>query len=255
MRKELILMSTLLLALWLSWTGTGASEAAGLPMGTEPMAQTGTTGPMAGTWEFSFGTMTLTQNGPRVTGTYQWYGGVDSGRVQGTFIESLNQFQGLWISHRNFTSQGFLRLRLGADRSSFTGTFERGSLTLPWCGVRPGQALAPGCGFSGQWQLRFGSPPGVTGQATLVQTGPLVTGTYVTSEGLTGEIVDGLVVTPLATESRVTGTWRNAGGEQSRFDWRLNLTTGSAFQGRRDPGNSDWCGWRTGVAEPQPCGW
>jgi hypothetical protein len=53
----------------------------------------------------------------------------------------------------------------------------------------------------------------------------------------------------------LTGTWRNERGEQDSLEWRLDLTTGRTFQGRRDPGNSEWCGWRQGAAEPDPCGW
>ena len=126
---------------------------------------------------------------------------------------------------------------------------------LGWCGVRAGQPLPAGCGFSGVWQLRFGNPPGVTGQANLVQTGPTVQGSYTTSEGHSGEIIDGLVSVQSTTEIILSGTWRNDQGQQDSFEWRLDLTTGQSFQGRRDPGNSEWCGWRPGADEPEACGW
>jgi hypothetical protein len=93
------------------------------------------------------------------------------------------------------------------------------------------------------------------GQATLIQAGPMITGTFTSSAGQTGQIVEGLIVTHSLTEARATGTWREGQGQPEKFDWRLNLTTGTTFQGRRDPGNSDWCGWREGVEETQPCGW
>ena len=188
-------------------------------------------------------------------GTYQWYGGTDTGRVEGAVVGALNQFQGIWISDRSPNSQSLLRWQLAADRNSFSGASQGGNTGEQWCGVRSGQPLPSGCGFSGDWQLRFGSPPGLTGQATLVQTGQTGQGTYVDSAGHTGEIVDGVITVQSITEMKLTGAWRNDQGEQDSFEWRLDLTTGRTFQGRRDPGNSEWCGWREETSEPEQCGW
>jgi hypothetical protein len=249
-RKSILIILFLMLVL-LGWGGATMSSAAPLPA-----TPTASANPLTGTWEFSFGTMTLTQTGARVMGTYQWYGGGDSGKIRGIFLSGLNQFSGLWKSDGgSLKSQGFLRLRLAPDGGSFNGIFERANTQLPWCGVRAGSVLPAGCGFSGEWQLRFGNPPGVTGQATLIQAGPILTGTFTNSAGQTGQIVEGLIVTHSLTEGRVNGTWRVGPGQPESFDWRLNLTTGTTFQGRRDPGNSDWCGWREGVNETEPCGW
>ena len=189
-----------------------------------------------------------------VTGTYQWYGGADAGKVTGVVVNGLDQFQGMWISNRNPSSQNLMRWQLAADRNSFSGATQDGSTKQQWCGVRSGQPLPAGCGFNGAWQLRFGNPPGVTGQASLVQTGQAVRGTYVDSEGHTGAIVDGVVAVQSLTEVILTGTWRDDQGEQDTFEWRLDLTTGRTFQGRRNPGNSEWCGWRAGASEPAQCG-
>jgi hypothetical protein len=210
---------------------------------------------LTGTWDFAFGTMTLIQREARVEGTYQWYGSGDAGQIQGIALADLNQFQGVWISDRNSNNQSLLRWRLAADGNSFSSVSNSDSTGEQWCGVRSGQPLPAGCGFSGVWQLRFGSPPGVTGQATLVQTGQTVQGTYVDSQGHTGKIVDGVITVQSITEMKLTGLWRNDRGEQDTFEWRLDLTTGRTFQGRRDPGNSEWCGWREGTSEPEPCGW
>jgi hypothetical protein len=94
----------------------------------------------------------------------------------------------------------------------------------------------------------------MTGQARLVQTGQTVLGTFVDSEGHTGE-VDGVVTVESTTEVKLTAAWRNDQGRQDTFEWRLDLTTGYSFQGRRDPGNREWCGWREGSREPEPYGW
>lgn len=209
---------------------------------------------LSGDWDFTFGSMSLSQQAARVEGTYQWYGGADTGRVEGIVIDELNQFQGLWVSNGNPTSQSFLRWQLAADRNSFLGNFT-GSRTGQWCGVRAGQPLPAGCGFSGTWQLHFGSPPNLTGQATLVQTGQTVRGTYVDSAGHSGEILDGVITAQSITEVKLSGIWRNDQGEQDTFEWRLDLTTGRTFQGRRNPGLSEWCGWREEASEPAQCGW
>jgi len=235
----------------LNWVGAPATPVAtSAAVPSQPVgASSGEA--LSGAWDFTFGTMTLTQRNSRVEGVYQWYGGVDTGQVQGIILPELKQFQGLWISDRSPNSQGTLRWQLAADR--FSGSFD-GARTGQWCGVRSGQPLPAGCGFSGVWNLRFGNPSG-TGQATLTQTGQTVQGTFVDSQGHTGEIVDGIITMESITEMKLSGTWRNDQGQQDSFEWRLNLTTGQAFEGRRDPGNSEWCGWREGASEPEQCGW
>ena len=208
---------------------------------------------MSGEWDFAFGAMELTQQDAGVEGTYQWYGGADSGRIDVIVVHGLDQFQGVWISNRDPNVQSVIRWRLGPDRNSFSGTSVGKNRKELWCGVRSGQPLPSGCGFSGTWQVHFGSPEGF-GQATLVQTGQNVKGTYVDSQGK-GGTVEGVVAVQSITEARLTGTWRSDSGEQESFDWRLDLTTGQTFEGRRDPGNSEWCGWRDGAQEPKLCGW
>jgi uncharacterized protein YraI len=243
----------------LNWVGSAAPAAANTAAQAQP-APAAATRPssgasLSGDWQFSFGAMTLTQRDMNIDGAYQWYGGVDTGRIEGVVVDDLDQFRGMWISDRSPNSQKLLRWRLADDRNSFSGGAVGGSTDQQWCGVRAGQPLPAGCGFSGVWQLRFGNPPGVTGQANLVQTGPTVQGSYTTSEGHSGEIIDGLVSVQSTTEIILSGTWRNDQGQQDSFEWRLDLTTGQSFQGRRDPGNSEWCGWRPGADEPEACGW
>jgi hypothetical protein len=236
----------------LNWVGAAATPVVGSSAAPRPAGASSTGASLDGAWDFTFGTMSLTQRNSRVEGTYQWYGGVDSGQVQGILLPDLNQFQGLWISDRSPNSQGILRWQLAGD--NFSGSFE-GARTGQWCGVRSGQPLPAGCGFSGVWQLGLGNPPALTGQATLVQTGQTVQGTFVDNQGHTGEIVDGLITMESITEMKLNGTWRNDQGQQDTFEWRLNLTTGQAFEGRRNPGNGEWCGWREGAGAPEQCGW
>ncbi|NJN99109.1 MAG: SH3 domain-containing protein [Anaerolineales bacterium] len=123
---------------------------------------------LGGAWDFAFGVMSLSEQNTSLKGSYQWYGGGDTGQINGVALPELGQFQGLWHSDRSPSSQGFWRGQLTLDGAGFSGTFEGNDTSQPWCGVRSGQPLPPGCGFSGVWQLRFGSPPGL-GQATLTK--------------------------------------------------------------------------------------
>jgi hypothetical protein len=245
----------------LNWVGASSTPATttvtASPATSEQLATTSvaSSASLSGEWDFNFGTMSLTQREMNVEGTYQWYGGIDSGKIEGNIIAEPNQFRGIWISSRNPNSQGLLRWQLAANGPGFSGISEGGATGEQWCGVPAGQPLPSGCGFSGVWQLRFGNPPGVSGQATLVQTGQSVQGTYVDSAGHSGEIVNGIITVQSITEAKLTGVWRNDQGEEDAFEWRLDLTTGRTFQGRRDPGNSEWCGWREGANEPEQCGW
>jgi hypothetical protein len=246
----------------LNWAGSSSTSGAGsitssatLTPAAKPAAAASANKSLSGAWDFAFGTMSLTQREMKIEGAYRWYGGADTGRIEGAVIAGLNQFQGLWVSDRSPNSQSLLRWQLAADGSSFSGAAEGGATGDGWCGVRSGQPLPSGCGFSGVWQLRFGNPPGMTGQATLVQTGGTVQGTYVDSQGQTGKLVDGVVTVQSITEAKLTGTWRDDQGQQDTFEWRLDLTTGRTFEGRRDPGNSEWCGWRQGTGAPEQCGW
>jgi hypothetical protein len=208
-------------------------------------------GNMSGNWDFNFGEMTLTQTGVSISGDYRWYGGLDQGRITGSFVYDTNQITGLWIS-QNPLEQGFFNWRL-LDAQNFTGTFENNRLNGQWCGVRAGESLPPGCGFSGTWNLRFGAPGEVFGQAILTQTGQRVTGSYTAADGRTGEIEGSIGLLSL-TEAGLRGSWRDATGETGSFEWRLNVLTGRTFEGRRLEGNSEWCGWRDGVDRPDPCG-
>lgn len=206
---------------------------------------------LSGTWVFNFGTMTLSQDGVGVRGSYEWYGGGDVGEIKGSLIRETGQFSGLWVSQNNPNEQGFLKWS-EVSPIFVGGTFENNGLQGQWCAVPTGQALPPGCGFSGLWNLRFGEGD-VTGQADLSQTGNEVRGSYTAADGRQGEI-EGSVTILSITEATLTGVWQEANGPAGSLEWRLNQTTNRTFAGRRAEGNSEWCGWREGADLPQPCG-
>lgn len=220
----------------------------GIQVGPAATAET-----LTGQWDFNFGTMTLTQKGTGVTGAYTWYGELDGGQIKGNVMAELSQVRGLWLSRNNPNEQGFIQWKL-AGGQALTGTFEHNGLTGPWCAVRSGQPLPPGCGFSGVWNLHFGSPGNISGQATLTQTGGRVTGIYTAGDGRVGEIVVASLNLHSLTEATLEGIWRTAAGETGRFEWRLDQTTSRTFTGRRLDDNSEWCGWREGAERPVECG-
>ncbi len=119
---------------------------------------------MTGEWDFTFGKLSLTQRDMDVTGTYQWYGDADAGKVTGVVVAGIDQFQGMWISNRNPSSQNLMRWNLAADRSSFSGATQDSGTQQQWCGVRSGQPLPAGCGFSGVWELHFADQHPVRGR-------------------------------------------------------------------------------------------
>jgi hypothetical protein len=208
---------------------------------------------LTGQWDFNFGTMTLTQNGAGVIGTYTWYGDLDGGDIKGNFITELSQVRGLWLSQNKPNEQGFLHWKL-VDGQTLTGTFENNGLNGQWCAVRSGEPLPAGCGFSGAWNLQFGSPGNISGRAVLTQTGGRVTGTYTAGDGRVGEIVVASLTIRSLTEATLEGIWRTASGEMGRFEWQLDQTTNDTFAGRRLDDGSEWCGWREGLERPVACG-
>jgi hypothetical protein len=208
---------------------------------------------MSGEWEYNFGVMSLNQSGVSVTGDFRWYGGANYGKISASLVYNTNQVRGLWVSDINPTVQGFTDWRL-VDEGTFTGSFESGSRQGQWCGVRAGAPMPAGCGFSGVWNLHFGAPGNVSGRANLTQIGSRVTGAYTADDGRSGEIVDATITVLSLTEAILRGSWRSTSGESGSFEWRLNQTTNQSFEGRNLNGNSEWCGWREGVARPEPCG-
>lgn len=210
-------------------------------------------GNMTGDWDFNFGRMSLRQNSISVSGEFSWYGDINKGRITGSFVYNTNQFKGLWISQINPNEQGFVDWRLINERI-FGGSFEDNSLEGQWCGVRVGDPLPDGCGFSGTWNLHFGSPGNVAGRASLAQIGNRVTGSYTAEDGRMGEIVESTVIVYSSTEATLQGTWRNADGATGPFEWRLNQLSNKSFEGRRTDDMSEWCGWREGTEKPDPCG-
>lgn len=139
MKRASLLFALLLIAAALvaGWASAGSSAVAG---------------PWTGTWsrpasEFggaAAGVTTLTQNGSKVTGSYDWHGG---GTISGT--ASGSTLQGTWSEAKG---SGTFHLTLTANALSFSGTTEgtagvfkglSGSWTGTNIGTRPAPVAAP----------------------------------------------------------------------------------------------------------------
>jgi hypothetical protein len=190
----------------------------------------------SGNWSTNFAQMNLVQNGATITGTYRRYDeSVDkafNGTVAGNGgIPQLNGY------YEGVPSQTAV-FNINAGGSGFDG---RWGTVNQWCGVRSG-ALPAGCGWSGKWNL------GGTGTvANLVQTGAVVTGTYV-------NVSNGTISGNLLTEAwTLRGSWSINGGTGT-FKWaQVGLgTVPQKFQGNWNNTNP-WCGYRDGTTAPSPC--
>jgi hypothetical protein len=103
-----------------------------------------------GTWETTFGLMTLTQDGDRVKGTYVMEGTTSSieGRVEKGKLTFRYQEPGV---------QGEGSFELAADGQSFTGRWREDGTTawLPWKGKRVRATDRP-LTFDGVWETTYG---------------------------------------------------------------------------------------------------
>jgi uncharacterized Zn-binding protein involved in type VI secretion len=92
-----------------------------------------------GSWDTTFGTMTLTQSGNRVTGTYTW----DDGKITGTV--DGNTLTGTWSDGKTGAApngSGDIVFTMAADGKSFTGIYKYGSTGsgYTWNGTRTAAA-------------------------------------------------------------------------------------------------------------------
>ena len=181
----------------------------------------------AGRWRTSYGVMTLTQEGAKVSGQYV-LNGVRS-QINGTVAGRK-----LTFTYREPTVRGEGWFELAADGKHFAGKWrEQGAQDwYGWLGQRLGEAApGPAAGFAGLWETSFG-------RMRVVKTDDGLRGRYTHASGSTveGEVserrfefeyqepdVRGEGVFTLSEDGQsFTGKWREAG-----------QTTWSPWNGRR----------------------
>ena len=192
------------------------------------------TGPWSGEWLTTCGvsdceTMTLTQNGNQVTGTYAHGEGSLSGSVSG------NHFTGTWSRG---SGSGTFDFWMTNNQQRFRGNWDR---VNEWCGARSGYSNPNPCGVAswyGTWQTKCGASSCDT--MILTQNGTDVSGTYAGGAGSVSGTVNG---------TTFTGTYTRGGSGSFTF---YMLSNGSQFQGNWNTTN-EWCGYRDGTGHPAPC--
>jgi hypothetical protein len=201
---------------------------AGLPPPPPPI------GNFSGSWFHNFGTMTLTQSGSSVTGTYQNdFDGI-SGTISGTV--SGNTLTGAWLIAGG---TGNLQFTLSGAGNTFDGNWD----TLnTWCGAKSGVNFLSGCSFSGSWSSKLDLYPSCS--MNLTRKDNSVTGTYCNGT------VDG-TISYVSDATVLTGSW-HIGGSSGSIKFYLLGYNGTQFQGNYDTTHF-WCGWRGGASEPGTC--
>lgn len=189
-----------------------------------------------GTWQTNFATMTLTQNGTRVTGSYTRYSRTVPTTLTGTVSNGI-------LRGTNERGTAFT-FRLNADGTSFSGEWiGNDGQSYPWCGVHSGP-LPAGCGFSGTWNTNHRTG----GWVELAQIGDTVNGRYY--NGSTYGTLDGTFELFGTTQLySMAGSYQanNNANDRGFFRFSLPNLDSAQFQGcwrNTTTGNAgNWCGW------------
>lgn len=210
-----------------------------------------TTTGFSGTWLTNLGSVSLTQTGSAVSGTYQLYGDSTRYSLEGTAADQI-----LTGTYTGFDG-GTIRFELSPDGQSFDGSwfYQGQGVANHWCGVRSG-ALRPGCGFSGAWESIGDYTPNYPPTIELRQTGDQIEGTFLNGVAQEAGSITGRVGTEgVGSQLRAVGRWSVA-GFAGDFRWQLLDANSVQFRGRSvtaDGVSHQWCGWRSGLAQPDPC--
>jgi hypothetical protein len=192
-------------------------------------------GNFAGQWAHNFGTMTLTQSGNTVTGTYHNDSDGGNGVVAG--IVSGNVLTGTYTKNQTLP----IEFTLSNDGKRFTGNWNG---TNQWCGARPGESFPSGCAFDGKWKTKY--PGNNSCDMELSQVGTQITGSY-----CNGSIVG--TISYAGGDVVLNGTWKfpPPSVDQGPFVFYLPVYTSAQFQGNYS--GNQWCGWRSSTSAPSPC--
>jgi hypothetical protein len=188
-----------------------------------------------GSWETTYGTMTLVQNGDKISGSYDMDG-------QRSTIEGKLERNRFVFIYREPGVQGEGWFELSRDGKSFSGKWRAKGQTewSDWTGTRSQQALNKANSFSGLWETSFG-------RMRLTQKDSKVFGIYSFNGGSTVEgtvsggkltlqykepSAQGQATFELAPDgNRFSGTWRKQ-DSMSGGNWtgeRVQPTPGVAW--------------------------
>ena len=161
--------------------------------------------------------MHLTQNGNRVTGTFEYKGGTIDGTISG------NRLTGRWTQTNGSGTIDFI---MSADGNSFTGNYDGNKW---WNGKRAFTETPNTAVWTGTWNTSWS---GGGARMHLTQNGNRVTGTF----EYKGGTIDGTI-----SGNRLTGRWTQTNGSGT-IDFIMSAD-GNSFTGNYD-GNKWWNGKR-----------
>ncbi|MCF7943622.1 MAG: hypothetical protein K9L21_04245 [Spirochaetia bacterium] len=189
------------------------------------------------TYTSDFGTLTLSQSGRTITGTYDYRNGRVEGILNGTILT------GKWYQDNG---EGKIRFVFSPDFSSFEGlwSYNEAEPDSPWNGKRTSTGGGIGSQDRPQIQQRLLLPGTYAtdfGELTVTQSGSIVTGTYDYRSGRVEGTLTGTIL---------TGRWYQDNGEgKFRFVFSQDF---SSFDGlwsynEAEP-DSPWNGVKTSSA-------
>jgi hypothetical protein len=194
------------------------------------------TDPWDGTWQSTFGDITMEQNGNLVTGSYYGGGGQLSGYVSGNLLSGTFQ--------ESNGQTGTIDFWMDGNNQRWHGNYDR---VGGWCGHRPGVPDLSPCGVAswyGTWTTACSVTGFQCGDLVLNQSGDTVSGTFAGGVGR----VDGQVY-----ETNLSGTVTiyPGGPNQLVTDFSLNMfPNGVQFDGSASGERVIWCGARYGASLP-----
>jgi hypothetical protein len=135
----------------------------------------------ADTWVANIGKVSFMQEGTKITGAIEGYGGQWKEGFEGILTDDQAVFHTEWFGDFTLVFEG--------------DTFKSTSPDLAFCGIRSGgeNELPAGCGFSGKWTIpdKPGFPEGST--IELKQVEENVTGTIYSGDGEVYDTISGTV--------------------------------------------------------------
>ncbi|MCA9938745.1 MAG: protein kinase [Anaerolineales bacterium] len=215
-------------------TPTLTTEATATPSPPPTATETPVPGVWSGVWEsecsfVACAQVTLQQDGNSITGSYANGAGTLTGVVEGNLVSGQWSLGGV---------DGEFDFWIAEDGQTWQGNWDR---TFAWCGYRAGDEKPSPCGVSrwyGTWTTNCGGSS--CSDLTVIQTGSEVVGTYADGDGAIAGTVSG---------TTLSGTWTRGGAGTLKF---FLATNGRQFNGNYN-GSFEWCGHRSGQADPSPC--
>ena len=190
-----------------------------------------------GDWYINFGTMTLTQSGTSVSGSYYNGPQAKTGSISGSV--SGQTLTGTWSING---AHGPLILVKGTH--TLSGTYNS---SFKWCGALAGYQFPADCGFAGHWVAKIASNS--TCAMDLMRTNNSVTGTYCNGT------VSGTISYPI-NDTKLSGNWKIGPTTTGPLAFFLSALSASPkqlfFQGNYNT-SSYWCGGLTAADQPSTC--